>query len=267
MISDEDLRSFNQRGFIPGPSEDEQAFLQRIAHHLNHFSFRDEIREIQKRVKEHFDIQIDWMQISYSNQGLSFWEGAAVRIEETEVVLQLRKAFEKGSFLKIYKREEVLAHEWVHLARMAFDESQFEELFAYSLSPHFFRRWLGPFFQTYWEAPLFLILWSVPFFSVLGEFFFSIPSWFVTLPYFATGLGLIRLCRLHFNFLRCRNKIKRLLKNSHHAAAFLVRLTDKEICLFGRLSLEEIKRYIDGRRKTSLRWRTIALSYCDLSLI
>ena len=34
-LADDDLRRYNREGLIPGPHEDEEAFLQRVAHCLS----------------------------------------------------------------------------------------------------------------------------------------------------------------------------------------------------------------------------------------
>jgi hypothetical protein len=243
MISDADLLEYNRRGLIPGPEEDEDAFLQRVSSCHRVPAYEHEGRE---KVKAHFDIDIDWMEVSYSNKGLMPWEGAAVLISESRALLQLRKAFEKGAYLGLYMRSEVLSHEWAHLARMAFHEPQFEELFAYSLSSSSLRRRFGPFFRTSCESSIFLAIWLIS--LILNAFQLFTATLAFSLPLLVTAYGFWRLARLHLLFQRCRRSVSKIVKEPKNIIPLLFRQRDTPI----QPSTNRRDRRVHSKRKDAI---------------
>src|SRR5579872_7343025 len=127
-MTDEELLEFNRTGFIPGPDETEEKYLKRIestkAAYLklgvaaipsSHWEW------VEKKILDGFDFVPRSLPAFYSNRSLAPWQGAAAWVERDQILaIQLREAFKKGSFLKIYSRSEILAHEAVHAARSAF---------------------------------------------------------------------------------------------------------------------------------------------------
>jgi hypothetical protein len=68
---------------------------------------------------------------------------------------------------------DILHHESIHAAREAFNEPQFEEVLAYSISSSPWKRFLGPLFQRMWEFPLCLAsLFFFPYTFPVPAFFF-----------------------------------------------------------------------------------------------
>ncbi len=284
MISDLELISLNQRGFIPGPDENEETFLKRV-------SFLQDLSEnpqkifpsppfpLEEKVKRHhwdlkrcdlkklFDIAPDWIAAFHHDKRLPFWQGAATWVfhdPEKNVklaLLQFRKSLKKGSHLGIYKLEEIMAHESVHAARMAFEETLFEEHFAYLTSTSVFRRVFGPIFRRSWEAPVFLTsLLGIPLSLFLWEGM-TRGVYFAALA--LLSLGLIRLARFHRVFISAYKKLCRL--TADHAFHVLLRLTDLEIRWFSKKSIEEIREYMQREKGKSLRWRLIYKAYFDIS--
>lgn len=285
MISDLELISLNQRGFIPGPQENEETFLKRV-------SFLQELSEnpqkifpfppfpLEERVKRHhwdlkrcdlkklFDIAPDWLAAFHHDRRLPFWQGAATWVfhdPEKNVklaLLQFRKSLKKGSHLGIYKLEEIMAHESVHAARMAFEGTLFEEHFAYLTSTSVFRRVFGPIFRRSWEAPVFLIsLLCIPLSLVFWEGAAQ-GIYFATLA--LLSLGLVRLARLHRIFISAYKKLSRITED--HPFHVLLRLTDSEIRYFSKKSVEEIQEYIESEKEKSLRWKLIYKVYFDKTM-
>ena len=107
---------------------------------------------------------------SFCNKKLSMFEGAATWILNEEnsgkiPILQLKESFfKKKRYLKIYKLEEILTHEFVHFARCNFEENVFEEFFAYLTSASIFRRILGPI------TSFSFLFWGFFFGFILGSF-------------------------------------------------------------------------------------------------
>jgi len=177
---------------------------------------------VRHYLKECYDFQPFSLIAYYSNRQLAPWQGAASWVIEERpgplCAVQLRKKFFKGSYLGLYSRDEMLAHEAVHAARCAFNEPVNEEFFAYGTSSAKWRRKLGPIVKRPWEVLLF--------FAVLGcsAFFGNF------LP--AAGLlsfAFFRLNRQHFQLKRASQTLSKMIKDKRYIRALLLRLTDREI--------------------------------------
>lgn len=214
------MNSYFQRGLIPGPDEDEKTFLERVSRLTAQSPNQEESHAITRHL---FGFSVDWVPVFYSNQKLPFWEGAAIWIGETPSI-QLRENFKKGSYLG-YRREEVLAHEAVHAARVAFEEPRFEEILAYQTSKSRLRRWAGPLFRKPWESALFMVLLVLAF---LG---------YCWIPLAVLGWLSVRLTWAQWTLQRCLKKLP---------LSLIVCLTDTEIRKFARLSLTDIQAYFEN---------------------
>lgn len=249
---------WNERGFIPGPSETEETFAARAAKLANLTKQPDHIpledwSEALSTTRRLFDIYPDWIPSCYSDRGLRFWEGAATWVQEDgSLTVQLRKAFRKGSYLKIYSRHEILAHEAVHSARVALGSTLFEEILAYSTSTSRLRRWAGPFFLRPWESVLFAIL------LLFGAACSIFSPLFFLLPILGILCGAIRLSRLWLLFNKCLKNIAALSKDPKKKLAVAIRLTDEEIIDFAYSTPEEITSYITQEKDRTLRWKLLS---------
>ena len=239
MISDQELLALNKRGLIPGPDEDEAAFLERISPFLSS----------QPIPIPQLDIAPDWITLTYSNKNLSFFQGAATWIENKHPTIQLRSEFAKGSYL-IYHPEEIIAHEAAHACRMAFEEPRFEEIFAYSTSPNRFRRFFGPLFRTTTESTLFLISCLLSLTAPIFDSFLPL-----LLPLLLLTLFTFRLLHSHHTLNRCLKNIQALTHNPSLTYGAAYRMTDHEIALFARHPSSI------ATQPPSLRWRLICLAY------
>jgi len=227
VIDDKALLEYFHRGLIPVPEESEEAFQRRIeqAKPLAHPEWKDVA----------LPFIIDWVPISYSNHKIAWWEGAATWISKEELpAIQLRKNFEKGSFLG-YKRSEVLSHEAIHAARMRFEEPLFEEVLAYSTAPQAWKRFFGPLFSRTWE-PLVLMVGVA-----LGVFW----PW---VPILMIGPSLGWLYYRQWIFKRCLGKL---------SLPVVLTLTDKEMKQFAGMTGEEIHAYLEKGSTLLFRARKI----------
>lgn len=244
-MTDQELFELDQMGFIPGPGEDEESFRARIARTQENFNRGQWIPAAQwDWVREYlgqlFNVKPLYICAFYSNRSLAPWQGAASWIEgRTLHSIQLRKALKKGNFLKIYKREEILAHEAVHATRSAFNENQYEEFFAYMTSESRWRRVFGPILQRPWEAWPFLLF-------TLAGLFWPLFYWGTT---FWALCGFQRLIRLHRTLKKAAREIQKTVKDPSKARAILFRLTDREIHQFSRKE--------SVLPDATLRWRVI----------
>ncbi len=256
-MTDVELLRMNVRGFIPGPSETEEMFLQRAAAVQKRCGEGEQIPRahldwVRLHLKELFDFEPECLPVFYSNRSLALWQGAASWIENGKLVsVQLREALRKGSYWG-YRRDEILAHEAVHAARSAFEEPGAEEFFAYMVSEKWWRRACGPMIQRPWEAWPFL-------FGVTAGMVFPVANlgaaaW--------VGLGFLRLMRLHRRLRRAGLNLMRVVGDAKRARAILVRLTDREIELLAKGA--DILAY--AARRECLRWRLIRLAYLSNKL-
>jgi hypothetical protein len=247
-MTDSELLALNETGFIPGPKETVEVFEKRVAKTRAalepkmlpqaHWHWPKE------RLKNLFDFDPQSLPVFYSNENLTFWQGAACWIDDGDVpILQLRNGFKKGTYLKIYSREEVLAHEAVHAARAAFDEEENEEFFAYASTSVRWRSVLGPLLKRPWEAWVTLIL-----FSATSFFLWSLP---VSIAW--VGTGFCRLCRQHHRLSQASLVLLGKLKDQKIVRAVLFRLTDREI--------RDLANGIWPQPDETLRWRLLELAY------
>lgn len=254
-LNEDELISLNKKGFLPGPAESEQDFLNRVSKLTQHF--KGESLQ-SSSLKECFDVDPSWITFEYSNKRLRFWEAGCVNIEANCFRMQLRKQFEKNGKYLGYHQEEVITHEYSHVARMAYHESKFEEIFAYFLSKGI-RKWLGPLFQTPKESIILTILILI---SLLPELFFIeglLWVLFKTTSFAYLSFLMARLALRQWQFYKALRKIRSLLIAPDKALAFLYRLTDAEIIYFSKISREKIRHYT--RKQQSLRWLVITGAY------
>ncbi|NGX53873.1 MAG: hypothetical protein K1000chlam4_00593 [Chlamydiae bacterium] len=241
MISKELLITSNSRGLLVGPEENEESFAKRCC------GTSPSPNSALAHTERLFGISPDWISVLYSNQGLLPWVGGAVTIEEERFTLQVRKAFrQKERYLWLYSREEILSHEFVHGARLAFDEPLFEEILAYQTSKSKFRRFWGPIFRSSKESFLFLL--SLPFLYI---------PWGLPLTLGVMTFFLFRLLKYQKIFSQALVRLKEVVGDK--ALACALRLTDKEIILFSRSFPDQIIAYASTSK--SLRWKQITSVY------
>ncbi len=252
-MTDEELVAFNRSGFIPGPLETESQFLQRVESTKSAY-FKLGVSAIPKahwawadaQLNTLFDFTPTCLPAFYSNTSLTPWQGAAAWVERGQVIaIQLRESFKKGSFLGMYDRGELLAHESVHAARSAFPKDPWDEFFAYMTSQRSWRRVLGPIIQNPWEVwPLFVLCLLS---AVLKIFFLGVAIW--------VGMGFSRLIRRHRILRKASDTLRDLGYSDEKARSLLLRLTDAEI----RNLSKGIN--IFSTDEMNLRWRLIRCIY------
>jgi hypothetical protein len=252
-MTDLELLQLNREGFIPGPSESEEDFCNRVALVKKTFEIGEWIPTshwdwVKICLRQMFDFEPSALPAFYSNESLRLWEGAAAWIEGRRIVsVQLRKTLQQGSYLGIYKREQILAHEAVHAARSAFDEPENEEFFAYMTSEQKWHRVFGPIVKRPWEIwPFFLAMMGGAFFSIA---YLCAAIW--------ASIGFYRLIRQHRRLRLAAERILDVVVDKVIARAILFRLTDDEILMFSKG--EKIEDY--RKKQKCLRWRLICLAY------
>lgn len=243
----ESLFDLNRRGLIQAPQESEADFFGRCRAEI--FS-----KHSSPLAKQLFDIDPDWIEITYENKGLRFWEGGCTWINGDQVTLQLQKVFLNRETYLGYEREEIIAHEYVHVVRGGFNEPIFEEILAYQTSSSPFRRFFGPLFRSSRESLFFMLMLTL----FLGATLFGIYQLqtFIGVCSLMLG-GTLRLIRAQRIFVRARKKISHSV-GRERALAVLMRLTDKEIIHFSKINTEEMQLYAQKMSESSLRWQQIS---------
>jgi len=260
---------WNRKGFIPGPTETEEAFRERVEIELilkeqllnktdailiNDASF-DEALLITEKL---YDISPKWLPAFYSNKGLMFWEGGATWVSKEGLPLvHLRRSFiKKTRILGLYERTILLAHEMIHAARSAFHEPYFEEFLAYNTSENKYQRFLGSLVKSPVEVYLFLA--SIWLSSVaMGFGFFE----GLLLPFLLIGAVTLRSVFRQKKWKKAHETLKDIVYSADTARFILFRMSDKEIKHFAKLSKEEILSFIQREKEKSLRWQIIHAAY------
>lgn len=291
-FTDEQLLDFNRQGLIPGPEESEADFLKRCHYclqlkanmgsqlsqeipFLQTDPLSEEIlKEAFPKTKQFYAIEPSWIPLFFSNYKLSPWHGGCAWIFQqhedspTGAFFQLRQEFRNSKkYLTIYRRDELIAHELVHVGRMMFQEPKFEEILAYRSSGSTFRRFLGPLVGAAWESALFVFVLFFIFILDLSIVFMGRPEyyqavlWLKLLPLALILGAFIRLTIRQRQFKACLKRLQEAVGDDQKGNAIAFRLQDKEIIAMGKWSKEQILDYAKLGCKKSLRWKLIAQAY------
>lgn len=251
LLSNQELSLLAEHGWLVGPEEEEEEFLQRIALYSNEMQ---NLNRAHQKIQQIFGITPLWITTIYSNQGLPFWQGGCTFIEGNAFRLQLRASFKNKSYSFFYSKEEILSHEYIHVARMAFNEPIFEEFFAYLTASTSFRRFFGPFFRTSKESSLFLGFMIT---SSLTNFVFPMMGWTWGLLGLVMGGGIFRLWKTHLLFRACFKRVNKLTGSKQKALLLMLLLTDREIQECAKLSSDVSSKYFLKIDNSSLRLRQL----------
>lgn len=252
MHFQEKLLQLNKRGLVHAPDESDESFFLRCRNSPPIESYPRSTRAL-----ELYDIEPDWVWLLFENKGLRFWEGGCTWIERNHISLQLNKAFKYRKKYFGYARKEVIAHELVHVVRASFEEPVFEEILAYQTSTSAFRRYFGPILRTTKETTLFWGAFS--FLVVAGLFSIFQSAAYMGMAFLLMG-GSLRLFRSQQIFRKTRKKLSALV-GKEKALPVMLRLTDREIIRFSKMSGEQIITYAGKMKKIQIRWQQITGAY------
>lgn len=283
-------KEWNRQGFIPGPDETESEYNDRISFcqnieqrlketedsqlpfEINDAKSKDILEEAFPLTEKFYGIEAKWIPVFFSNHQLAPWHGGCAWIFQlneqspTSAFLQLRARFrDSPTFLGIYNRQELIAHETSHVGRMLYQEPQFEEFFAYQSSSSPFRRWVGPIIQSSKESFFILILLGFVVLSdlallSLGPQMFWISLGLKLLPLFVILYGIIRLFIRHRALHQCLKNLKKIYPPLQ-AQHLCYRLRDAEIKEFSKLTPQEIQLFISRKAQNSFRWNVLQNIY------
>lgn len=288
---------WNKQGFIPGPNESKAAFAERVAfcqnleQHLvekvgqdlpfesDHQTAQHLLNEAMPLTHELYGIQPRWVPLFCSNYQLAPWHAGCAWIfqldEKTPMAafLQLRARFSTSStYLGLYRRSELIAHELAHVGRMLYHEPQFEEILAYQSSYSTWRRWLGPIVQSSKESLLFIITLALVVMIDLALLSFGngiggFTAWEIKLvPLALIIFAFVRLSLRQWQFKKCLKHLKELYQQHQIAHHLIYRLRDNEIKQFARLSPSAILGFMKTASQSSFRWRFLITLYSPSSM-
>lgn len=235
---------------------------------------QDLLKEALPLTRELYGIHPEWVPLFFSNHQLAPWHGGCAWIFQldeqtpTAAFLQLRAHFRTSStYLGIYSRRELMAHELAHVGRMLYQESQFEEILAYQTSASRWRRWFGPIMQSSRESLFFILLLGVVImtdFALLSLHTGSAMTmawWIKLVPVLFIMVLLARLFYRQHLFKKCLTHLKTLYPQSKLAHHLIYRLRDSEIKQFAHFTPAAIRDFIEQAEHTSFRWRFLKALY------
>jgi hypothetical protein len=260
----QELLNLNSEGLFPGPGETEDAFRQRVQAVKEFFHSQESSIASQhwhwasEQLRALFDFTPRWCAAFYSSKGLAPWQAAATWINQPSAnvkpiyLIQLRASTWVSWLID---RDELLAHEAAHAARVAFNEPKTEELFAYLTSTAKWRQVVGPIFSQPREALLLVgILGLGAIFQVI-ETFWDVSLFSEGCFFAAAALSLVwslRLLWMRTRLTKAARQLTPLLRDPDKVRAVLFRMTDQEIFRLSRGVFDE---------KSELRWRLIKAAY------
>jgi hypothetical protein len=238
-----------------------------------------------------FDFTPRWCAAFYSSKGLAPWQAAAIwikpptvngplerkctpfrsglaeRLAEEESSPGEERSFNVKPFYLIQIREskwvswlidrdELLAHEAAHAARMAFNEPRTEELFAYLTSTAKWRQVIGPIFSRPMESLLLMGILGMGAVLQMVESIWDISIFSEACFFMAAAMGLawaLRLLRMRARVARAARHLIPFLREPTKVRAVLFRMTDEEI--------NHLSRGQPILEKDELRWRLIKTVY------
>jgi hypothetical protein len=284
----ERLSELDSKGFIFAPGESLSDYKKRL------ISAKEKIEEIEKDLKEKgefvlfdeftlraqdaipqeildeasektetlYNFSIEWAPGFFLYENVGFlWGGCAIALPDENInIFLLRTNFAKNKRWFIYRRDELLAHELCHVARMPLMDRIFEEHFAYQTSPSAFRRYTGNCFRSKWDSILFLlpVLVLLIASTTITLLNLKIPIW----PFWilAGAYPAFLLIRNHLTRRTYFNAERKLRKNGAQSPkSALFRCSRKEIIEISQSQdNNKLSELIKEKVQNELRWKIIA---------
>ena len=222
--------------------------------------------EVKPLTRDLYDFQIDWVPGFYVDPSFSWLFGgcAFYFYPDFFALFIIRKTFAHKRHWLIYDRNELLAHELCHVARIGLDSVVLEETAAYRTSGSVFRREVGGVFRSPRDSFLLLgstlLLLAAQFSRIFlgGLLGWLVPAmWVVVIGVIAFLLG---------RHARTRRTRHRALERLADAApgreeSIVFRCTDAEVAELATLSGDGLQQWLQERKGTNLRWSVIAARF------
>jgi hypothetical protein len=287
------LAEADSNGFLMAPGEDISDYKQRLLDMGDAYGeiekdiqstkdyniFGEFVLNTEKRInmeildeaaaltRKYYDFSINWVPGFFLSKSLGIlWGGCAIGFPENQVsVFIIRANFAKKKRWVFYKRDELLAHELCHVARMPVRDRTFEELFAYRLSPSRLRRYMGNCFRHDYDAVFFIVPIFILLAAQVSRLFFNlerkIPIW----PFWimAAVYPLFLLLRNHFNrsiFFKAKKNLEKA--GISRPLPILFRAAIDELNKISELkNPDELKKWLAGKSESELRWKVMKFRF------
>lgn len=215
--------------------------------------------KIAEHTKRLYRFQIDWVPGFFIDPSFSLLFGGCAFCSYPDffTMFIIRRTFKTQEKWLIYNRDELLAHELCHVARIALLSEEFEETFAYQTSASSFRKLIGGIFRKQTDSFMFLGVTFVLLFAQIlrTQWLHSIPIW----PFWSL-VGLVFAWLLIRHAFHCRRlgiaqRHTAELFGTDNAFPVMFRCTDAELHRFASTEPQTLKTWIS--EQNSLRWQII----------
>ena len=225
------------------------------------------LEEAAELTRKYYDFSINWVPGFFLSKSLGFlWGGCAISFPENQVsVFIIRANFAEKKRWLFYRRDELLAHELCHVARMPVKDRTCEELFAYRLSPSRLRRYMGNCFRHDYDAVLFIVPIFLLLAAQVSRLFFNLERVFPIWPFWITAAAypLFLMMRNHFNRYIFFSAMKNLGKAGIcRPLPILFRATADELKKISELKKpDELEKWLNGKSESELRWKVMKFRF------
>ncbi|MFA6815297.1 MAG: hypothetical protein WCS73_03290 [Lentisphaeria bacterium] len=225
-------------------------------------------KESQTLTKNLYDFKIKWIPGFFLNHGMGFLFGGCAFsfYPDFFALFIIRNSFRKKRRWLCYCREELLAHELCHIARMSLKADTYEEMFAYQTATSSFRKIIGGIFRSPIDSFAFLGVTLLLLLSQILRTFWlpGLPAW----PFWGLlGGTLLWQTARHIHRSHLFWRAVRILGKGfgrHYSMPVAFRCSDSDINRLASLqSGSELKKWLSDRCRDSLRWRVVCYRYLD----
>lgn len=280
------LAQLDARGLTPAVGEDAEAFAARL-NELNRniaamdealardgkYTVEDVTVEHSERIPEEifatpsartdalYGFCCDWVPGFFLNPRFSglFGGCAYYFFPDFFALFIIRHSFKEKKRWLCYDRDELLAHELCHVARVGVMSQRYEELFAYQTAHSGFRRLFGGIFLSQRDVFMFLFaaLFQFAYQLVRSLFFYRIPVWLGWAVMFAVVAFLVlRLCGMLHTVKRAHNALLGFFAGDERAArAALFHASDCEVNELAKT--HDVSTLLHDYASKELRWRIV----------
>ena len=279
------LAELDRRGLSPAPNEDAPAFAERLRGlNANYQSMEGELAKggtytvegvtvrRDARIPEEvfsaagevtealYGFRCDWVPGFFLDPRFSglFGGCAFYFYPDFFALFIIRHSFQNKERWLWYRRDELLAHELCHIARIGLESHAYEEYFAYQTAATAFRRVVGGIFRSQTDVFLFLGATLLEFCTQLSRAFFAVPLWVPAVGWAAlvgvVAFLLLRLLAMIRTHHRAHANLAAAYGNAGTARHVLFHCTDAEIGDLARGADAALLRQWSAE---NLRWKII----------
>lgn len=280
------LAQLDARGLTPGVGEDAAAFAARLRELNRNIATMDEalardgaytVEDVTverdaripaeifavpaERTDALYGFRCDWVPGFFLNPRFSglFGGCAYYFFPEFFALFIIRHSFKEKKRWLCYDRDELLAHELCHVARVGVTSHRYEELFAYQTAQSGFRRLFGGIFLEQRDVFMFLFaaLFQFGYTFVRSLIWYRLPSWLGWAVLFGVfAFLLIRLGVMLHTVKRAHKALRKFFAGDELSARVaLFHASDHEVDEIA--STSDISQLLTDYAARELRWRIV----------